>query len=429
MKWIAVLLALHLSVPAFAALPGVTRLDKDPGQITDAELAKLLGPRVKAADVVALGETVHGSSGFLRLQTRLIRYLVVNHGLRLIAWENPTLRSLELARWVSSCAKTKTPAPVDVLYMPTLSDPPLWDWICDFNRAHAADPVIFRGIDIWDRPWEHYLRIAASARSVGIDPAISKRIASCPVHQARSWSDVELELARLQPDGTVFATSEYETCRSALTRVLDSARSIGAERKKQAADAAEAYELALSASTLLGWLGFYHYYWSDDVLSWNARDESQGRNLALLMEKHDMARAIISAHTSHVSHNRSPADWWGFGDIKSGIFFFAKATKKKVFNIAFTAYEASGTQGEWSLPTAPNSLDRKLHDAGHTLSFFFADAAFISQHPKWWIQNQNYPGRYESGVELVLRDHFDGFFFFDRSHLDKALPARPMWQP
>ena len=128
---------------------------------------------------------------------------------------------------------------------------------------------------------------------------------------------------------------------------------------------------------LIGWLGFYNHNWSDDIPSWNERDRAQGRNLMLVMEKHGAARAILSAHTSHVSHGRSRADWWGYGDLKSGVFFFTGMTRKKVFNIALTAYSASGTQGEWSLPTAKNSIDRRLHDAGHAFSFFTADAAFL----------------------------------------------------
>ena len=148
----------------------------------------------------------------------------------------------------------------------------------------------------------------------------------------------------------------------------------------------------------------------------------------LVMEKHDAARSILAAHTSHVSHNRSQADWWGFGDIKSGVYFFTQMTRRKVFNIAFTAYEASGPQGVWSLPKAANSLDRKLYESGHAFSFLLSNAPFLAEHPRWWIQNQNHPGPYESGVELVLRDHFDAFVFFARSHVDKVLPARPMWQ-
>ncbi|HYC45655.1 MAG TPA: erythromycin esterase family protein [Burkholderiales bacterium] len=420
MRVIALVAALVLSTSVCAALPGVVELRTTPEALTDTRLAQLLDARVRTAEVVALGETVHGSSGLLRAQTRLIRYLVEQHGFRLIVWENPALRSLELAQWVASCTQVKSAPPIDVLYMPTPSDLPLFEWICDFNRANASNPIVFRGLDIWDRPWEHYSRIRALGAQVAIDPSLLKRVAWCPDHGATSWPEVS----------TSFLGGHYEACRAALAAVLDAARRTAAEKRESDRPAADdAFELALSASTLLGWLGFHFHSRSDDVLSWNARDEAQGRNLMLIMEKHDAKRAIVSAHTSHVSHNRSRADWWGFGDIKSGIHFFEAMTRKTVFNIALTAYEASGAQGEWSLPTARNSLDKKLHDAGHVFSFFTSDAAFLSEHPKWWIQNQNYPGPYESGVELVPRDQFDAFFFFDRSHLDKALPARPVWEP
>jgi erythromycin esterase-like protein len=422
-----------LSTVVCAALPGVTEFKTSPEKITDAALSALLHARVAAADVVAIGESVHGSAGFLQMQTRLIRYLVVNHGLRLIVWENPVQRSLELARWVASCAtgQPRAPAPVAVLYMPTAADVPLWDWVCDFNRVHPNDPILFRGMDVWDRLWEHYALVQAAGARVGLDPALLKSIAAvCPGHQASAWSEIETMLEKVQRDGKFLPEADYEKCRAALTTVLDSARQAGIAKKlKKDTGADEAFELAIAASTLLGWLGFYHHNWSDDILSWNERDRAQGRNLMLVMAKHDAARTILSAHTSHVSHNRSPADWWGYGDLKSGVHFFSAMTQKKVFNIALTAYEASGTQGDWSLPIAANSLDKKLHDAGHDFSFFLSNAAFFSAHPKWWMQNGNFPGPYQSGVEFVPRDHFDAFVFFKRSRLDKALPARPMWRP
>jgi erythromycin esterase-like protein len=433
---LAFAITLVLSASAFGALPGVTELRTAPEMLTDGQLAPLLDARVAAADVVALGETVHGSSGLLRIQTRLIRYLVEKHGLRLIVWENPALRSLELAQWVASCATlkdaaAKSAAPIEVLYMPTPSDLALWDWICEFNISHPRDPIAFRGMDIWDRPWEHYARIRALAARAGIDaPLLGSIEVSCPGYRASSWPEIDDVLARTAHDGRFLPETDYEKCRAGLTAVLKASRQSGLEKSKARHPGSdEAFELAMSASTLLGWLGFYNYNWTNDILSWNERDMAQGRNLMLAMEKHGAARAILSAHTSHVSHNRSPADWWGFGDIKSGVFFFTKTTGRKVFNIAFTAYEASGTQGTWSLPVARNSMDRKLHAAGHAFSFFTANAGFLSEHPRWWMQNQNYPGPYESGVEIVPGDHFDAFIWLDRSHLDRALPARPMWQP
>lgn len=431
MKRFVLILVFFLSAPAFGALPGVTEFSASPEKLTDAELSALLRARVDAADVIAIGETSHGSSGFLRIQARLIRYLVANHGLRLIVWETAAMRGLEFAHWVSSCTKSKTPAPIAVLYMPTAADLPLWDWVCDYNLAHPADPILFRGMDVWDRPWEHYAQIRALGPRAGVAPSLLKSIASsCPASQSSSWAEIESIYAQLQQDGKFLPGSGYEKCYADLTTLLNTAAQVGAQMKqKKAPDADDAFELAISASTLRGWLGFYHYNWSDDILSWNERDRAQGTNLMLVMAKHGAARAILSAHTSHVSHNRSPADWWGFGDIKSGVYFFSDLTQKKVFNMALTAYEAGGAQGDWSLPTARNSMDRKLHDAGHAFSYFASTAAFLAEHPKWWMQNQNFPGPYESGVEIVPRDHFDAFFFLNRSPLDKALPQRPMWQP
>jgi erythromycin esterase-like protein len=425
-----ILALLLLTSSAWAALPGVTEIKTPPEKIADAELAPLLDKRIAATDVVALGETVHASSGLLKVQTRLIRYLVEKHGFRLIVWENPPLRSLELARWVSSCTTSKTAPPIDVLYLPTPSDLPLWEWICEFNRANPKDAIVFRGMDVWDRPWEHYARVRTLSRGAGTDSRLLETVEKlCPAYGSTSWADIEVVLAQVQTDRHFLPESDYEKCRLALTSIFDAARQSALARQKKKDPAADdAFELAISASTLLGWLGFYNYNWSGDVPSWNARDEAQGRNTMLIMEKHRAMRAIVAAHTSHVSHNRSRADWWGFGDIKSGIHFFTAMTRKKVFNIALTAYEASGAQGQWLLPTAPNSLDKKLHDAGHAFAFFGSDAAFLSEHPRWWIQNQN-AGSHENGVELVPRDHFDAFFFLDRSHLDRALPARPMWEP
>jgi erythromycin esterase-like protein len=80
LKSFAISIAFLLSTSVFGALPGVTEFTTSPEKVTDAELSALLHARIASADVIAIGESVHGSSGFLRIQTRLIRYLVVNHG-------------------------------------------------------------------------------------------------------------------------------------------------------------------------------------------------------------------------------------------------------------------------------------------------------------------------------------------------------------
>jgi len=415
---------------AVAALPGVTELGRTPETVTDRELAALLDMRVPKADVVAIGESVHGSAGMLHMQARLIRYLVVNHGMRLLVWETAVLRSLELSRWVAACAHTRTPPPIEVLYMPTAADLPLWEWICDYNRANPGAPVVFRGMDVWDRPWLHYAQLESATTAAAIDRSELETLrADCPGYRATDWAQMEAAMAQLQRPGSALRESGYQRCHAALTGVLDHARQRAQQsRAANAVEADAAFEAALSASTLLGWLGFHYYDGVDDIRSWNERDRAQGRNLMLIMAQHGASRAILAAHTSHVSHNRSPADWWGYGDFKSGVHFYQQLSGRRVFNIALTAYQASGTQGEWMLPTAANSIDKVLYDAGHRLAFFHADAAFLSRHPRWWMQNGNATG-FENGIELVPRDHFDAYFFIDQSLLDRPLPGRPIWQP
>ncbi|MBY0266888.1 MAG: erythromycin esterase family protein [Burkholderiales bacterium] len=416
-----------------AALPGVREFSATPEALGDAELSVLFGTSARNADVVAIGETVHGSAGLLRVQTRLIRHLVEQQGMRLIVWETAVLRSRELAQWLAACASGRTPSdaapPIDVLYFPVEADGPLWRWACRYNAANPRDPVIFRGMDVWDRPWEHHRQIRDNSARLGLPAvqiaAIDKHCASAG---ARDWAEADAALARMQQRARLRDDAGLRACQQALELVLEAARVIGREAVQDEPRREGAYELALSASTLQGWLGFHHYAAVDDVASWNERDRAQGRNLMLLMERHAVPRAVLAAHISHVSHNRSPADWWQSGDLKSGVYFFQKLSGRRVFNVALTAYKAAGAQGDWLEPRAADSMDRALHEAGHRFAWFSGEAAFLSGHPRWWLQNGNAIGM-ENGISIVPRDHFDAYVFIDQSPLEGLLPARPVWQP
>jgi len=418
---------------AVAALPGVQELRAAPEAVTDEELLPLFDGAARQADVVALGETVHGSSGLLRIQTRLIRHLVERQGIRLIVWETAVLRSRGLAQWLAGCADGRTAPssepPLDVLYFPTAADRPLWIWACQHNARHPRAPVVFRGMDVWDRPWEHHQRIPELAARLGLPPALHAAIEKhCITAGVRDWVQADAALHALQQRARQRDDTGLHACRAALDAVLGAAEGLARAAAAGGVRREEAYELALSASTLQGWLGFHHHAGVDDLQSWNERDRAQGRNLMLLMALHDAPRAVLAAHTSHTSHNRSAADWWGSGDLKSGVYFFRQLSGRRVFNVALTAYKAAGAQGDWLEPRAADSMDKALHDAGHRLAWFFADAAFLSKHPRWWLQNGNAAGM-ENGIHIVPRDHFDAYVYIDHSPLQDLLPARPVWQP
>ena len=416
-----------------AALPGVHEWRAVPEALGDAELSLLFGEAARRADVVALGETVHGSAGLLRLQTRLIRHLVEQQGMRLIVWETAVLRGRELAQWLAGCAQGRTPPtaepPLDVLYFPTAADRPLWRWACRFNAQHPHDPVVFAGMDVWDRPWEHHQRIRELGARLGLAPALQAAVEkNCISAGVRDWAQADAALHVLQQRARLRDDADLHACEASLEAVLGAAEGIGRAAAGADARREQAYELALSASTLQGWLGFHHHAGVDDLQGWNARDRAQGRNLMLLMGRHAAPRAVLAAHTSHTSHNRSPADWWGSGDLKSGVYFFSRLSGRRVFNLALTAFRAAGAQGEWLEPHAADSMDKALHDAGHRFAWFAADAAFLSRHPRWWLQNGNAAGM-ENGIHIVPRDHFDAYVYIDHSPLEGLLPARPVWQP
>jgi erythromycin esterase-like protein len=419
--------------PAPAALPGVHEFRAAPEAITDAELSSLFDGAARQAEVVALGETVHGSAGLLRVQTRLIRHLVEHQGIRLIVWETAVLRSRELAQWLAGCADGRTPPsaepPLDVLYFPTSADRPLWTWACRFNAQYPRDPIRFRGMDVWDRPWEHHQRIRELGAQLGLPPALHATVEKhCVTSGARDWAQADAALQVLQQHARQRDDAGWRACHAALEAVVGAAEAIGRGAAAGEARREAAYELALSASTLQGWLGFHHDAGVDDLQSWNARDRAQGRNLMLLLALYAAPRAVLAAHTSHTSHNRSPADWWGSGDLKSGVYFFQKLSGRRVFNLALTSFKAAGAQGDWLAPRAADSMDKALHEAGHRLAWFAADAAFLSKHPRWWLQNGN-AASMENGISIVPRDHFDAYVFIDQSPLDALLPARPVWQP
>lgn len=424
------ILLLTLSTSTYANLDGAVEIYSSPERMTDKELAPLLDPLTQGAEVIAIGESVHGSSGFLKVQERIIRYLVEKHGLRLVIWESPVIRSLELSAWVDSCRVAKSFPPIDVLYQPIDTDLPFFEWVCDFNFKNANNPIVWRGMDIWDRGWEHFDRIQNSQKSIGINPSlITSVFADCPLASLRNWTDINKVLVQVRSDKKFLPEDAFARCMNHLQMTQTEAKLIASLEKSKTPRFIDALDTALSASTLEGWLNYYNMRSQVLKAGWDSRDGAQGRNTELIMSQTGHTRAIVAAHTSHTSHNRSSADWWGWGDIKSGIHFFQKNTGKKVSNLALIGYDVTGIQGNWLRPTAPNSLEKKLFDAGRRLTFVPSSAPFLAEHTKWWFQNENTAGAYANGVETVLADHFDAYIYLDESHVGRALPSRPVWQP
>src|SRR5687768_6995995 len=125
------LIAVLSSLVLFASLPshardGIYPLEGVDPSLPDAEL-RFLDPVVGDARFVGIGESVHGSDGMIKIQHRLIKYLVLHHGFRTLMWENPVIRSIGLTEWVEKCPNE--PPPINLLYDPVKAQLEIFEWI------------------------------------------------------------------------------------------------------------------------------------------------------------------------------------------------------------------------------------------------------------------------------------------------------------
>jgi erythromycin esterase len=103
--------------------------------------------------MVGLGESVHTSGGYYEMKHRLFRYLVEELGFRAFAFESPWSSALETGEYVASCAgnpREATRSLFGVWQAQEVAD--LLAWMCDWNRRHPRDRVVFFGYDIQQGP-------------------------------------------------------------------------------------------------------------------------------------------------------------------------------------------------------------------------------------------------------------------------------------
>lgn len=153
--------------PVWWALDGT-----DPTLATD-DLAPF-DALLDGVEVVGIGESVHTTGGEIRMRARLIRYLVSELGFRVVAVENPRILTEGTVPFVERCEGTAEEAAqlIDPIWWDR-STPALLQWLCDYNRDHASDPVRVVGVDIrepWDgfREVEAFLSANAAADATGL---------------------------------------------------------------------------------------------------------------------------------------------------------------------------------------------------------------------------------------------------------------------
>lgn len=133
----------------------------------------VLDPIVRGARIVGLGEATHGTREVFQLKHRLLAYLVERHGVRVLAFEENSVATREIDRYIKGGPGTPEQAlrrAMMVWRTEEIRD--MVVWLRSHNqRAAAADRVSVVGVDVQDLSAEAEGILAALER---LDPDLAR---------------------------------------------------------------------------------------------------------------------------------------------------------------------------------------------------------------------------------------------------------------
>lgn len=396
-----VLLVLCVACGGDPALPGgVARFDGTEPTPATADLAplwRLIGD----ARIVGLGESVHTSGGFYAVKERVIRAMIEERGVRVIAFETPRDRARALDAYLVSGACDRPARDVfgHSVFEIFVDDHTyaLMRWICERNARRPDDPVHLFGFDIQQSDEDGPEIASFLSRQAPDDaPALQQAVSTCFI------------------DGTAPYTAEqHDACKAGLATLADW---IAAHRAviTAAGRAGALFELAFAS--FRAEQDHYFIVQTDLVGSNEPRDRGMAEvfQRVLALDYPADARVVVWAHNFHLSraHDRvadtiyTPPHTVSFGTVLAQVYGDAYAP------IAITGY-APGTnwpQVHLVLPhtsygTGDDSVERKLHNLGEPYLIVDPRAGYLS------------PDRAQPMSEeiAVPRTSFTGILYLDDS--------------
>ncbi len=173
---------------ALASLPpGITTIDGIDENLGSADLAPIRRA-IGNSSVVALGESIHSSKGYLQAKFRLTRFLIEELGFRHVSFENPWQYGMIADEFARGCKGTAKEAMEAGFMFPNWYDSSLasfLQWVCDYNRKNPLDPVRITGFDVQNPGKDRIFLTNYLARALPTDaPLLTASLATCPVYGA-----------------------------------------------------------------------------------------------------------------------------------------------------------------------------------------------------------------------------------------------------
>jgi erythromycin esterase len=381
--------------------PGLYRLHgTDPDLPTD-DLEPLILV-THSARFVGLGESIHTNGGFYEMKHRVFRSLV-HAGFRAFGFETPWVAAESAREYVESCEGSSEEA-LDSLFTVWNSTQTrdLLEWMCQWNRLHADDPVHFYGFDIQNQGDRNTTPLIEFLEQLDYVERFSI------IEGIRVCDGAEDSYYPYR----VYPEELYDQCQAA----LDEAERLFDEKELEIARATSTEALAWARVHLISVRAFQEEMFFIDS-DWSRGFAARDRGMALVAAairqiRFPHARVALWAHNGHIMKD-GPSSSMGtetmgtFLDETFGHFYVA---------IALTAYE---TYLEWpwiGLCGGPyillgnNPVEVVLYRTGE-------QNLFVDFDPSGTLESLFAPNTVYSigGTSLMPARQFDGLIYLERA--------------
>ncbi len=372
--------------------------------LSNDDLAPLVG-MIGDAQYIGIGESVHTSGGYYAFKERLIRALIEDHGIRVLAMETPRLRAAPVESYLQTC-QGNVDSVLTSIFTVFVDDHTvaLMAWICQFNQQHPNDPVHFYGFDeqednLDSQDLSTWLTAAAPAAA----PALLAATAPCHTSEHQDYDSND----NLLP----YSDADFAACNSALTAVdsyiADNKATLVAASSAAAEATAEIDSIGLAA-----WQSQDYYAALDTPASYASRDIAMYQIFAGLRDLHFPGqKAIIWAHDYHLSADHADAV-----DYVAGVQTFGTQLRAAVgaayFPIGLIGYNVSINwpnvgKGAQPLPD-PGSVEATLHALDQPY-------LFANPHDAWLVPGEYYEITGKQAMFAVPSTEYDALVYLENS--------------
>jgi len=260
------------------------------------------GELIADSRIVGLGEATHGTREFFRLKHRLLRYLVVEHDLRVIALEANFPETLAIDEYVVHGRGDPADALADIYFWTWNVDSvlSLIEWLREFNEGRPlGDRVRFYGVDAQyttgavDRLGEYFDAVGAA-----LPAAISEGLETVDDDGTNPDQDEHTEERIVAGERLVSAVRDH----------LDDNR-----RAYVAREGERAWRLAHQHATVIEQATAYRQARADRLRDdtdevmrrlLRQRDRAMAETVEWLLDHEDAERIAVWAHDAHVNRSK-----------------------------------------------------------------------------------------------------------------------------